>query len=78
MNTIGNKIEPFGIGCREFDAVEIINAIRRTIKCLSWGSHAWCTIEKKAFRFAVQGRHHYGHVYVALAYDERTSDRQVG
>ena len=28
------------------------------------------TIKNKGFRFAVQGHHHKGHVYVVLAYDD--------
>ena len=71
MNAINEKIDAFSIGQRDFSPIEIINAIRRTIKCMSWGSHAWRTIGKtKGFRFAVQGRHHKGHVYVVLAWDD--------
>ena len=66
-NLIGTKIEPFKIGCREFDQLELISAIRQTIKCMSWGGHAWRTIENKALRFAVNGHHHKGHVYISLA-----------
>lgn len=65
---IGEKINPF-IGCREFNPVEIINVIRRTIRSWSWGARDWRTIGNKGFRFAVQGHHHKGHVYVSLAYN---------
>jgi hypothetical protein len=70
MNQKNEKIDPFKIGCREFNPVEIINHIRPLMKVWSWGAHAWRTIGNKGFRFAVQGHHHKGHVYVCLAADD--------
>jgi hypothetical protein len=71
MNTVGTKIEPFKIGQRDFDPIEIINTLRRLQKVWSWGAHAWRTIDKtKGFRFATQGHHHKGHVYVILAWND--------
>ena len=67
---IGQEIKPFEIGCRDFDQIELINAIARTIKSMSWGSHAWRTIKNNALRFKVQGRHFKGHIYIALAWSD--------
>jgi len=71
MNKINEIIEPFKIGERDFSPIEVINSMRKTIKCMSWGAHAWCIIDKtKGFRFAVNGHHHKGHVYIALAWND--------
>ena len=70
MNLVGEKIDAFKIGQREFDLKETINAIRRTQKSMTWGSHAWQTINSEGFRFAVQGHLHKGHVYVALDWSD--------
>ena len=61
-----NKIEITKIGCREFDQLELVNAIRRSAKVMSWGAHAWTKYKKLALRFKVEGNHHKGHVYIAL------------
>lgn len=67
---VNEKIDPFEIGCREFNPDEIFNAIHNTVKVWSWGAHAWRKVGNKALRFAVQGRHFTGHVYITLAFDD--------
>ena len=70
MNNIGEKINVDTIGQREFDVHELFNAIARTVKSMSWGSHAWRTINSTGLRFRVQGQHHKGHVYIILGWDD--------
>ena len=60
------KIEITKIGCREFDQTELVNAIRRSVKVMSWGCHAWTVYKKLVLRFKVEGNHHKGHVYISL------------
>jgi len=67
---IGEKIKPLEVGEREFDVNELFKNIRNLVKVWSWGAHAWRTLESKGLRFAVQGHHHKGHVYIVLAWDD--------
>jgi len=45
---------------------ELVTAISRTMKVMSWGSHAWTMMNKALLRFRVQAHRHKGHVYIAV------------
>lgn len=62
---------------KEFDKLEetrarfsdmsgLWNAMRRTVKCMSWGAHAPKNFRNKALRFKVNGRKFVGHVYITV------------
>jgi hypothetical protein len=69
---IGETIETDKIGQRSFDPKELLTAMRKgafwTMAC--WGAHAFAVHKDLFARFMVQGRKHYGHVYIALGWDD--------
>ena len=65
-------IDPNKIGQRNFDPIELINAMRSGARntVWSWGAHAWMVNKDLWLRFKVQGHHHKGHVYIVLAWND--------
>ena len=52
---------------REFYSMqEFVNAIRGTLKVITWGAHNWIKIDKYTLRFTVQAHRHTGHIYVVV------------
>lgn len=65
---VGDKLtfEYFNTNHRPFVGVkDFVSAIKRTLKVMTWGAHAW-TASNYCLRFMVQGHHHKGHVYLAV------------
>jgi len=69
---IGEKIDVLNIGQRSFDPKELLQAMRKGAfwTMASWGAHAFTVHKDKFARFMVQGRKHYGHVYIVLGWDD--------
>ena len=69
---IGEKIDVLNIGQRSFDPKELLQAMRKGAfwTMASWGAHAFAVHKDKFARFMVQGRKHYGHVYIVLGWDD--------
>lgn len=66
---IGEKIDvnKFKSGHRQWDDMtEFVNALRRNMITWSWGASAWTKMNDYCLRFAVNGHHHKGHVYVTV------------
>ena len=68
----GEKIDALKIGERSFDPKELLTAMRKGAfwTMASWGAHAFSVHKDKFARFMVQGRKHYGHVYIVLGWDD--------
>lgn len=67
----GEKIDMEKVSCRPFNPNETLALLKSDIMVFwSWGSHAFKVFliknEKRVLRFAVQGHHHKGHVYITL------------
>lgn len=63
----GEKIDVSKIVCREVNIEELIQLLRQRINVYwSWGVHALFSLNGKGLRFAVNGHHHKGHVYIVL------------
>ncbi len=69
---IGQIIDLDKIGQRDFDPMELANALRNGAPCIvaSWGARAWVKNKDLWLRFQVSGHHHSGHVYITLAWDD--------
>lgn len=66
---VGEKIEckNFCTGHRPFDDMTgFVNALIRNHIVWSWGANAWTKMNDFCLRFAVNGHHHKGHVYVVV------------
>lgn len=66
---IGEKIDvnKFKSGYRPWDNMTgFVNAIRPNPIVWSWGASAWTKMNDYCLRFAVNGHHHKGHVYVVV------------
>lgn len=72
MNNEGEKIEALKIGQRGFDTKDLLTNMRKGAfwTMASWGAHAFAIHKDQFVRFMVQGRKHYGHVYIALGWDD--------
>jgi hypothetical protein len=64
-DNLAQNLQFFNNG-REWDQVELVNAISRKQIVWCWGAQAWTTISKFALRFKVNGHLHKGHVYLAV------------
>jgi hypothetical protein len=65
----GEKIDcaKFTSGFRPFDDMTgFVNAVRRNTIVWSWGASAWTKMNDYCLRFAVNGHHHQGHVYLVV------------
>jgi len=67
---VGQTFDAKKAVCRDFDINENFNFIKRHgIVPMSWGLHApKIIIKDKCYRFAVNGHHHKGHVYIVLSF----------
>ena len=45
---------------------DLVKAIARTLKVMSWGAHAWTKFNDHVLRFKVNAHRHKGHIYIAV------------
>jgi hypothetical protein len=63
----GEKIDVKAIGCREFHSMqELVKAIARTAKVMSWGARSWTKMSKYVLAFRVSAHRHKGLIYIAV------------
>ncbi len=69
---IGQLIDLDKIGERDFEPVELANALKKGAPCTvsSWGARAWVKNKDQWLRFQVSGHHHCGHVYITLGWTD--------
>lgn len=52
---------------REFYSMnELVNAIKRTVKVCTWGSHGWTKMNPYLLRFRVSAHRHKGYIFIAV------------
>lgn len=58
-------VKAFAQTHRQWDDMnELVKAMARLVTVMSWGAHAWTRMSPYVLRFAVNGHHHRGHVYL--------------
>ena len=71
MNNINDKIDIETIGVRTIYPQQLFGWIMKSGSiAMSWGLHAPTYYKDKWIRFKVNGHHHKGHVYIALAFSD--------
>ena len=66
---VGDKIDVSSLRdtCSDLqEPVMLVNSMLLNIKVWSWGASAWKVIGPHCLRFAVNGHHHKGHVYLVV------------
>lgn len=52
---------------REFYSMqELVSAISRTVKVLTWGTRGWTKMNNALLRFRVSARRHKGYIFIAV------------